>query len=150
MVYESDSSWIAPLTLERRQALASDHPFFRHAEWQAWVAYDGATPVGRISAQVDALHQERYHDHTGHFGMLEAIDDGSLFATLFDAAERWLVERGMQRATGPFNLNVNQEIGLLVEGFDTPPYFMMGHARPYYCARVESCGYRPAKDLLAY
>lgn len=149
-VYRGDPAWIPPLMLERRQALAPDHPYFQHAEWSAWVAYRGETAVGRISAQVDRLHQELHGDATGYFGMLEAIDDAEVFETLFAAAEAWLRERQMQRAVGPFNLGINQEIGLLVEGFETSPYFMMGHAAPYYGPRVEACGYRRATDLLAY
>ncbi len=149
-IYHSDPAWVPPLLFERRQALARKHPFFQHAEWQGWVAYRGATPVGRISAQVDALHQEQHGDRSGYFGMLEAIDDDGVFATLFGAAEQWLIARGMRRAVGPFSLGINQEIGLLVEGFETPPYFLMGHAPRYYSPRVESQGYRHTKDLLAY
>ena len=33
----------------------------------------------------------------------------------------------MRRARGPF-ANINQEVGSLVDGFDSPPYFMMTHA----------------------
>jgi GNAT superfamily N-acetyltransferase len=106
--------------------------------------------VGRISAQVDQLHLERYEDSTGFFGLLEAEDKVETFQTLMDAAETWLRDQGMGRVLGPFNLSINQECGLLVEGFDTPPAVMMGHARPYYSSRVEENGYRKAKDLLAY
>jgi GNAT superfamily N-acetyltransferase len=69
---------------------------------------------------------------------------------MFEAAETWLRERGKTRVVGPFNLSINQEIGLLVDGFDTPPYFMMPHGRPYYDAQVGRSGYAPAVDLLAY
>lgn len=31
--------------------------------------------VGRITAQIDTLHRERYGKDTGHFGMIDAIDD---------------------------------------------------------------------------
>ena len=39
---------------------------------------------------------------------------------------------------------------MLVDGFSTPPFILMGHALPRYGAAVESQGYQPAKDLLAY
>ena len=106
--------------------------------------------MGRISAQVDDLHLERYGNGTGFFGLLEAVDDEPVFRALFDTAENWLQQQGVRRILGPFNLSINQESGLLVEGFDTPPSVMMGHALPYYGARVEGAGYAPAKDLLAY
>lgn len=149
-LYRDDPCWVPPLAFERRQALSAKHPFFGHAEWQAWVAYQHGTPVGRISAQMDALHEAQHGERAGYFGMIEAPDDGALFAALFDVAEDWLRERGAVRAVGPFNLGINQELGILVDGFDTPPYFMMAHSRPYYGAALEALGYRGAQDLLAY
>lgn len=149
-LYRDDANWVPPLTFERRGALAAKHPFFDHAEWQAWVAYAGATPVARISAQLDHLHEQRYGERAGYFGMIEAPDSGGAFASLFARAEGWLRERGAVRSVGPFNLGINQELGILVEGFDTPPYFMMPHSRPYYGSAIEAQGYRPAQDMLAY
>ncbi|MDX2298143.1 MAG: hypothetical protein NW204_00305 [Xanthomonadaceae bacterium] len=149
-IYANDPHWVPPLRLERRQALARDQPFSQHADWQAFVAYRDGQPIARISAQVDRLHQERYHDRTGFFGFLEAPDDPAVFKALFATAEAWLRERGMTRVRGPFSLNVNQETGLLVEGFETPPYLMMGHAPRYYEARLREQGYVGVKDLLAY
>ena len=108
------------------------NPWFDHAEVGYWLAFRGERPVGRISAQVDHLHLERYGDATGHFGFLDAEDDAEVFEALFEAAEDWLKARGMRRVTGPFSLSINDESGLLVEGFETPPYMMMGHAPRYY------------------
>lgn len=150
-VFESDPAWVRPLALERRAHLSPrSNPYFRHARWQAWIAWRGDEPVGRISAQIDALHLERYADATGFFGMLDAEDREETFAALVGTAERWLRDRGMQRVRGPFSLSINDEMGLLVDGFDTPPPFMLGHARPYYAVRVEQLGYRKAVDALAY
>jgi hypothetical protein len=149
-VYRCDPYWVPPLLMERREALSPKNPFFRHAEWQGWIAWRGGRPVGRISAQIDRLYHE-YHDaHTGFFGMLEAEDDAAVFSALFAAAEGWLRSRGMQHVLGPFNLGINQEMGLLVEGFDSPPFIMMGHGRPYYGRAVEALAYAPAQDTLAY
>ncbi len=149
-VYAGDPAWIPPLLIERREHLSPRNPYFAHARCRLWLAYRGSRAVGRISAQVDALHQERYRDATGFFGMLEAEDDGEAFRALLETAEGWLREQGMARIRGPFNFSINQECGILVEGFQTPPMIMMGHARPYYEPRVSAEGYRPVKDLLAY
>jgi len=149
-IYANDPAWIPPLLIERREHLSKRNPFFEHAECKFWLAYRGERPVGRISAQVDQLHLQRYEDSTGFFGLLEAEDDPETFQVLMDTAEKWLSNQGMRRILGPFNLSINQECGLLVEGFDTHPMVMMGHARPYYGARVEENGYRKEKDLLAY
>jgi len=104
----------------------------------------------RRSMQVDELHLKQYDSKTGFFGLIEAIDDPEVFKTLFNAAENWLRERGMHQVVGPFNLGINQEIGILVEGFDSPPYVMTPHSLPYYGEAIEQCGYQPAQDLVAY
>lgn len=148
-LYADDPAWSPPLRLERRQHLFGKNPFFAHACWQAWLAWDGNRPVGRISAQIDTLFLEHHQWPCGCFGMLEARDPQVLQA-LLATAEEWLRERGMEAIRGPFNLSINEECGLLVEGFDTPPYLMMGHALPWYGKAIEACGYDKAKDLLAY
>lgn len=149
-IYAADPAWVPPLRLERRNHLSPRNPYFAHADWQAWLALRGDRAVGRISAQIDRLYREHHDESTGFFGLLEAEDDQETFAALFAAAEHWLQAQGMRRALGPFNLSVNDECGLLVEGFETSPMVMMGHARPYYGPRVEAQGYSKAKDLLAY
>jgi hypothetical protein len=149
-VYGGDPSWSPPLLLERHLHLSRRNPYFQHARARFWIARRGGRPVGRISAQVDDLHLGTHRDDTGFFGLLEAIDDRAVFAALFRAAEGWLREQGMKRAIGPFNLSINDEIGTLISGFDTPPMFMMGHGYPYFDERIRECGYAKAKDTVAY
>jgi hypothetical protein len=149
-IYRNDPNWVPPLKFERKEAFSEKNPFFLHARWKAWVAYRFGEPVGRISAQIDDLHLRTHDPHTGFFGLLEAPDDPQVFAALFAAAETWLEEQGMHTVIGPFNLGINQEIGLLVEGFDSPPYVMMGHAPRYYGPAVEQQGYSRDQDVLAY
>lgn len=149
-VYADDPAWIPHLLLERQEQLSRRHPYFAHARCCFWLAYRGAKPVGRISAQIDALYEARYRDATGFFGLLEAENEAETFHALLSAAEAWLHDQGIIRIRGPFNLSINQECGLLVEGFDTPPMIMMGHARPYYADRLTAEGYQGVKDLLAY
>ncbi len=149
-IYRDDPNWVPPLKFERKGAFSEKNPFFEHARWQAWLAYRDGVPVGRISAQIDSLYLELHDAHTGFFGMIEAPEDPEVFAALFDAAGRWLKEQGMQTALGPFNLGINQEIGCLVDGFNSPPYVMMGHARPYYDTLIEGQGYEKAQDVLSY
>ena len=150
-IYRDDPNWIPPLLLERKLHFAPKHnPFFQHAEAQFFLACQDGQPVGRISAQVDRLHLARFGDDTGHFGFIEAVDDRNTFATLIEAAEDWLRSRGMKRVLGPVSFSMWDQPGLLVEGFDTPPYVMMGHGRPYFAGHIEASGYRKAEDLIAY
>ena len=150
LVYAGDPAWVPPLRIERRQHFSQRNPFFNHARWRAWIACRAGRPVGRISAQIDAMHLERYQDATGFFGALEAMDDPEIFENLLGTAEEWLRQQGMRRIRGPFNLSINQECGLLIEGFESPPMIMMGHARPYFRDHIESLGYAKAVDLVAF
>jgi hypothetical protein len=149
-IYASDPAWIAPLGFMKREQLSPKNHFFEHARWRAWIACRKGEPVGRITAQIDEMHLQQHADGAGYFGMLEADDDPAIFNALLSAAEDWLRSEGMRKVLGPFNLHVNEEVGLLVDGFSTPPYVLMGHARPWYGPAVEAQGYQGVKDLLAY
>lgn len=149
-LYAHDPCWIPPLILEREWHLSPRNPYFEHAQFQAWIACRDDRTVGRISAQIDQLHLRQHHDATGFFGLLEAEDDAETFRSLFTVAEEWLRQRSISRIRGPFSLSINDECGLLVEGFDSPPPIMLGHALPYYARRIEEQGYASEQDLLAY
>ena len=150
ILYRDDPHWVCPLLFEQKERFSKKNPFFQHARWRAWIAYREGRPVGRISAQIDELHLQKYQDQTGHFGCLEAENDPHVFKSLFQSAENWLKTEGMQRITGPFNLSINEECGLQIDGFDTPSRIMMVHGRPYYVPAVETAGYQKAVDLIAY
>lgn len=150
-VYKNDPNWVAPLLLERGIHFDTKHnPFFQHAKAAFWLATRDGVPVGRITAQIDSLHLERYQDATGHFGFIEAIDDREVFAALLQTAESWLKSEGMRRCVGPVSFSMWDEPGLLVEGFDRPPAVLMAHALPYYQKHVVELGYGQIQDLLAY
>jgi GNAT superfamily N-acetyltransferase len=145
-----DPNYVAPLLMERREALSpKTNPFFAHAEVQFWLAVKDGRDVGRISAQIDQLSPQTA-EGVGHFGMIAAEDDPEVFAALFAAAEAWLKARGRTAAVGPLNLSINEEVGLLVEGQDSPPMVMMGHDPAYTAHRIEAQGYARAKDVYAY
>lgn len=147
----NDPTYIAPLLMERREALTAKlNPFFFHADVEMWLATRGGVDVGRITAQLDQLAPQDSKRPAGAFGMIAGEDDPAVFAALFTQAEAWLKAKGMAVAIGPLNLSVNEEVGLLVEGFDTPPMVMMGHDARYTGARIEQQGYAKIKDLYAY
>jgi GNAT superfamily N-acetyltransferase len=150
-IYAGDRNWIAPLFLERREHLnPRKNPYFLHADVELFVAYRDGQPIGRISAQIDRLRLERYADATGQFGFIEAPDDREVFGKLLQTAEEWLGKRSMRAMEGPFSFSINDETGLLIEGFDRPPSMMMGHTRPYYRGHLEALGLTKAKDVIAY
>jgi hypothetical protein len=147
-LFAADPQFVAPLVMERRDALSPrKNPYFEHAQAQFWLARRDGRDVGRISAQVDTLAPDT---DAGHFGMLAAEDDAALHAALVKTAEDWLRARGKTRVLGPFNLSINEETGLLVDGFDTPPMLLMPHDAPHTGRQLEALGYAKAKDVIAY
>ncbi len=146
-----DPNYIAPLMFERREALSTKHnPFFQHADVQMWLARRNGRDVGRITAQIDHLARTDPDRPAGYFGMIAAEDDAEIFAALFAQAEAWLRDRGRREAIGPLNLSINEEVGLLVDGFDTPPMLMMPYDARFTACRIEEQGYVKVKDVFAY
>jgi hypothetical protein len=151
LVHRDDKIWIPPLLSEREEAFTpAKNEFLRRAEVRFWIARRDGRDVGRISAQIDPLAQREGSDPVGHFGCLSAIDDPEVFAALFKTAEDFLRAHGVRHVQGPFTLSINEETGLLIDGFDTPPMMMMGHDPVYEAARIEAQGYRGEGDVFAY
>lgn len=151
IIFKDDPMWIAPLEFEIRERLTpSKNPFFKHGEGTLFTAWKDGKLVGRVSAQIDHEHIKRYNDATGFFGFFDTINDEQIAKKLIEAAAAWLRSRGMQRMRGPMSLSINEEVGLLVDGFDMPPMVMMAHSMPYQGALAEACGLAKVKDLLAW
>ncbi|NWG91009.1 MAG: dATP pyrophosphohydrolase [Parvularculaceae bacterium] len=150
VAYMGDPHYVAPLEFEVSARLDPNaNPALKGADVQLFIAKKDGAVAGRISAFINPLHLATYHDATGHFGFLDAIDDAEVFAALLKTAEEWMRARDMKKIAGPFSFSVNEECGLLIDGFDAPPYVMMPHGRPWYAAHVEAAGYKKAMDMYA-
>jgi len=148
--YRRDPLWAAPLRPDARRLHSRDNPFFEHAEAGYFLARYEGTLVGRIAAIHNRLHNEFHADRVGFFGFFQSVDDPEVAGALFDAAGAWLRTRGLDVMRGPASYSTNDEVGLLVDGFDTPPTLMMPYNPRYYPGLVEGAGFRKVKDLLAY
>lgn len=147
----SDPSWVPPLIMNYMKVLDQNkNPFFQHASAEYFMAYRNGEAVGRIAAITNQRHNEYHKDNTGFFGFLDGINDPEVFHNLLDTAKVWLREKGKDFMIGPMNPSTNDEIGILIKGFDTPPYFMMTHNPPYYKNLMEELGYQKIKDVYAY
>ena len=145
-----DPNWVPPLRTEVHGLIdPRTNPWFEHAEARLFLAERDGKPVGRISAQVDALVQQHMGKGIGQWGMFEAAD-AAVAAELIHRAESWLRGRDMVRALGPISLSIWDEPGLLVKGHDHPPTVMMGHNKAEYQGWIEAAGYKGAKDLYTY
>lgn len=149
-IFRGDPNWVPPLNLMLKDQFSPKSPFFQHAEVTLFTARKNGKLAGRISAQIDHEHLKRYEDATGFFGFFDTIDDEEVAKALMDRARSWLKARGMKRVLGPMNLSINQMIGNLVEGFDTPPMVMMPHSRPHQDRLIKSCGLEKCKDTFAW
>jgi len=150
-LYKTDPNWIPPLRQNQKEMVNyTKHPFYDDAEIQTFLAYKNGQAVGRIAAIINRGHNRRFNDKLGFFGFFESIDDVEVSRALFGAAWAWLKERGMTGVRGPVNPSLNYECGLLVDGFDSPPTFMMTHNWPYYGKLIEDFGFTKSQDLYAY
>lgn len=145
VIYKDDPNFIAQLDYERLAHFSPKNPFFEHATVQFWVAYDeDNTLIGRVSAQMNELAP----DGEGHFGCIEANTHETL-KDLMVEAEKWLKDQGTRTVMGPYALSINDEVGLLVDGYDDPPQMMMNYAPRWYAQSLEGLGYTKAKDVVA-
>lgn len=150
-VFEGDPNWVAPLEmLFEDQLHPKKNPFFLHAEAVYFVAKKNGELVGRCTAQIDREHVERYKDGVGFFGFLDTIDDPEVAQALLQTAAEWLQSKGMTKMRGPMSLSINEEMGCLIEGFDTPPSVMMPHHRAYQHKLIEGAGFEKIKDVYAW
>ena len=126
------------------------NPFFEHGEAEYFLAERDGEMVGRIAAISNRLHNETHGDRVGFFGFFECIDDQAVADALLEAAAAWCRQHGHDVLRGPASFSVNDECGLLVDGFDTPPTLMMPHNPRYYIPLLELAGFAKAKDLWVY
>ncbi len=149
-LYQDDPYWVPPLLAFQRRFLnpAYGH-FFEIGEAQLFLAYRRGRPVGRVSAHLNHRYEHYQDGITGFFGFFECVQDLEVAQALFEAAAQWLRGHGKQRLLGPLNFTIYDELGLLVEGFDTLPAVFQTYNPPYYLDLLESLGFRKAFDWYA-
>jgi GNAT superfamily N-acetyltransferase len=143
--------WVPPLKLERWLFLSRRvNAYFSHGEAQYFLARRGGRAVGRISAQIDHAYNDYHSSRWGWFGFLELEDDQEVADSLLTAATDWLTERGCERMVGPADFTLNDESGILIEGYALRPMIRQPWHPPYYRERVEQAGLTKAMDLLTW
>lgn len=149
--YQGDPVWIPPLRVYQKEQVGyTKNPFYDRNEIQTFLAYRGGEVCGRIAAIHNVAHNEQHNENRGFWGFFESINDQEVSDALFGAVRDWFTERNIHQLRGPTNPSMNGEIGLLIDGFDTTPYFMMTYNPPYYERLVEEFGFRKSQDLYAY
>ncbi len=147
-LHSTSPYWIPPLRLERRVFLNRRlNAFFKHGDAQLFLAWRDGRVVGRVSAQVDEAWNAHHGDRSGMFGFLELEDDPEILPALLGSAEAWLRARGRDRMLGPMDFTMNDESGVLVEGFDREPMIKQPWHPPYYQQRCQEAGLEKQVDL---
>jgi hypothetical protein len=150
-LYKNEKHHVPYLIPDRKKFLdKKKNPFFQHARAAYYLAFQSGRPVGRIAGIVNDLHNEYHNEKTGFFGFFDCIDDYDIAKALLDTAEEFARKEGMNLIRGPMNFSTNDEIGLLIEGFDMPPMFMMTWNPPYYIGLYERLGLSKIEDVFAY
>ncbi len=155
-IYAGDPNWVPPILSQERHLLGwpdwrgKRHPFFENAEMVTLLAERDGKVVGRVAVFVNDIHNRTYAEKIGFFGFFECVDNLEVARVLFDAGRHWLAARGMTAWRGPVSPSLNYTCGLLVEGFSTPPVFLMTYNPPYYETLINACGFIKSQDLYAY
>jgi len=150
-LYRDDPNWIPPLRSHQKEVVGyRPHPFYETNQVQTYLATRGREVCGRIAAILNRGHIQRYGEQRGFFGFFECVDDQQVANGLFDAARQWFADQGIHSIRGPMNPSLNYELGLLIDGFDSPPFFMMTYNPAYYARLIEGYGFHKAQDLYAY
>ncbi len=150
-VYKDYKHWVPPLLMDRYKILSREkNPFFEHGDMELFLAMRGNKIVGRIAAIRNDLHNKIHNDKMGFWGFFEVFNDQDAVNALFEATKEWLKAQGFDAMRGPYNPTVNDDNGLLIEGFDDDPRILMTYNPPYYMTLLENYGFKKAKDLFAY
>jgi GNAT superfamily N-acetyltransferase len=150
-LHRDSEQWVPPLIFERMQFLnRSKNPYFEHAEAEYFIAERDGVPVGRISAQVDQRWDEYQGGSDGIFGFFETANDPEVAAALLDSAAEWVRSRGRRRILGPMDFTTNDELGILIEGYELRPMILQPWHPPHYRELIEGHGYTKTIDLLMW
>ncbi|MCD4817709.1 MAG: GNAT family N-acetyltransferase [Candidatus Cloacimonetes bacterium] len=150
-LYKNDPNWIPPLIMDMKTKFnPQKNPYYEHSQVQPFLAERNGKIIGRITAQTNTQHNKAHNDKVGFFGFFESIDDQKVPDKLFETAYNWLQKKDCDTMRGPMNLSVNDECGLLIDGFDSPPYVLMTHNKKYYVNLIEKSGLSKKMDLYAY
>jgi hypothetical protein len=150
-LYRGDPLARIPLDMDMKAAIdPARSSFLKENPHAAWIALVDGQPAGRIMAIRNKAHLARHGDGAGHFGYLEFSKDKGVLDGLLAAAQSWMREQGLSRMTGPFSPSVNHETGLLIDGYQSPPTYMMNYAPPHYGEALEQAGFAKAMDIFSY
>lgn len=148
-LYKNDNHYVRPLDREVEKVFDREqNKLFRHGDATRYYLTDNKGKiVGRIAVFYDEKTSKVYENEengqkTGGCGFFDCINDQEAANILFDAAKKWLEDRGFEAMDGPINFGDRDYFwGCLVEGF-TDPIYNMPYNYPYYQQLFENYGFK--------
>jgi GNAT superfamily N-acetyltransferase len=150
-LHANHPQWIPPLKVERWMFMSRRmNAYFSHGEAEYFLARRDGRVAGRITAQINHAFNEEHGTRWGWYGFLEMEEDVEVLRALLAAAEAWLRGRDCERMVGPADFSMNDESGVLIEGFELRPMIRQPWHPPYYQRLMEEVGMTKAMDLLMW
>lgn len=149
-LYRGEPNWRPPLRMERKAQIGQGNPARKSIDACFFTAWRKGKPIGRIAAFTNALHDAQHGADTGFFGYFDCQDDAAAQDALLQSAKDWMRGQGRSKLLGPAMWSVNEEVGLLIDGFDHPPAVMMPYGHPHMVEAIARNGFSKAIDLYAY
>ncbi len=150
-LYKDHPYWVPPIKKDEIKQLHPDvNPAYAFCDAQFWTAWEDGHCVGRIGAIINHNYNKKIGKKMGRFSRFEVIDKQEVTDKLFEVAENWLREKGMEAIHGPLGFTNLDNQGLLIEGFDYLPSIASVMHFPYYQKHIENLGFEKENDWVEF
>ena len=149
-LYAGNPNFVPPLYMDEKKIFRSDYVYNDCCEFTHFLAYKDGAVAGRIQAIIQKAANEKNGQKRVRFNRFDAIDDFEVSKALFEAAEKWALDKGMDTVCGPLGFSDLEREGLLIEGFDQQATFEENYNAPYYAEHIERLGYVKEVDWVGF
>lgn len=149
-MYKNCPYFVPPLYADEKKMFRADYYQYKTCEAEHFLALRDGRPVGRITAIIQHVSNEKTGEKRLRFTHFDAPDDLEVARALFDAAEAFGREKGMEKVCGPLSFSDLEREGLLIDGFDQLSTFEEQYNYDYYARLIEACGYSKEVDWYEY
>lgn len=151
LILKNYPHYITPIRSNVKDTLnLQKNPLWLVAERKLFVALTGNKPIGTIAAIYHPQHKLYNPEDVVYFGYLHFENDPQVLYALINVAKDFAEKKGVKTLIGPLNPSLNYELGVLTEGFEHDPFFMMNYNPSYYPALIEKEGGKITMQFIAY
>ena len=149
-LYAGNPCFVPPLYMDEKKIFRPDYVYNDCCESVCFLAYQDGVVAGRIQAIIQKAANEKNGEKRARFTRFDVIDDFEVSKVLFEAAEKWALEKGMDTVCGPLGFSDLEREGLLIEGFDQQATFEENYNAEYYAQHIEQLGYVKEVDWVGF